>query len=187
MRAAEITQHVLFRVAPFLMSDNDATLRAECGQTTRHGSIIRKSAIAMQLHPICKTAFNVIQSERPLHMPCDLDALPCRQVAINLAARFAKLCFQLFDGRIKIDIVLVGVILQVLQSPFQFKDRFFKIKRLPFHGRLNFLPQSIMVTAVLLFTRLLSSSTSEAARPRPTGGGGCSRLGCAASGTEYRV
>src|ERR1700746_1251624 len=51
----------------------------------------------------------------------------------------------------------------------------------------EFLPQSIMVTAVLLFTRLLSSSTSEAARPRPAGGGGCSRLGCAASGTAYKV
>src|SRR5437016_12444675 len=47
--------------------------------------------------------------------------------------------------------------------------------------------QSIMVTGVRLFTRLLSSSTSVAARPRPTGGGGWSRLGCAASGTEYRV
>ena len=109
MRAAKITQHVLFRVAPFLMRDNDATLPAECGQTTRHRSIIRKAAIAMQLDPICKTPFNVIQSERPLHMPRNLDTLPRRQVAINLAARFAKLCLQFFDGRIKINIVL-GVI-----------------------------------------------------------------------------
>jgi hypothetical protein len=29
--------------------------------------------------------------------------------------------------------VLVGVIFQILQSPFQVKDRSFKIQRLPFH------------------------------------------------------
>ena len=93
------------------MSDNDATFGAECGHTTRHRSIIRKATITMQLDPICKTPLDVIQSERPLHMPRDLDTLPGRQVAINLAARFAKGCLQFFDGRIEIDIVLVGVIL----------------------------------------------------------------------------
>src|ERR1700757_2299179 len=104
MRAAKIAQHVLLGVAPFLMSDNDATLAAKCGQTTRHGSIIRKPAIAMQFDPICKTPFDVIQSEWPLHMPGNLDALPSRQMAINLPARLAKLCLQFFDRRIKIDI-----------------------------------------------------------------------------------
>ena len=136
MRAAKIAQHVLLGIAPFLMSDNDAPLRAKRGQTTRHRSIVRKPAIAMQLSPICKTPFDVIQSERPLHMPRNLDALPGRQVAINLAARFAKLRLQFFDGRIQIDIVLVGVILLILQPPFQLKDRSFKIERLPFHGRI---------------------------------------------------
>src|SRR5438552_9978923 len=111
MRTAKIAQHVLFGITPFLMSDDDATLAAKRGQTTRHGSIIRKAAIAMQLDPICKTPFDVIQSERPLYMPRNLDTLPGRQVVINLAARFAKLCLQFFDGRIKIDIVLVGVVL----------------------------------------------------------------------------
>jgi hypothetical protein len=93
------------------MSDNDAPLRAKCGQTTLHSSIIFKATIAVQLAPICETPFDIIQSERPLHMTRNLDALPGRQVAINLAARFAKLCLQFFNGRIKIDIVLVGVIL----------------------------------------------------------------------------
>src|SRR6266542_3695825 len=90
MRATKIAQDVLLCVAPFLMSDNNATFGAECGHTTRHRSIIRKATITMQLDPICKTPFNVIQSERPLHMARNLHALPGRQVAINLAARFAK-------------------------------------------------------------------------------------------------
>ena len=38
--------------------------------------------------------------------------------------------------------------------------------------RFNLFSQSVIVTVVLLFTRLLSSSTSEAIIPRP-GGGGC--------------
>ena len=111
MGAAKIAQDVFLGVAPFLMSDNNAPLRAKRGQTTRHRSVIRKPTIAVQLAPICKTPFDVIQSERPLHMARNLDTLPSRQVPINLATRFAKLCLQFFDGRIKINIVLVGVIL----------------------------------------------------------------------------
>src|SRR5207244_7762962 len=76
MRATKIAQDVLLCVAPFLMSDNNATFGAECGHTTRHRSIIGKATITMQLDPICKTPLDVIQSERPLHMPRDLDTLP---------------------------------------------------------------------------------------------------------------
>src|SRR5438094_9630162 len=111
MRATKIAQDVLLCVAPFLMSDNNATFGAECGHTTRHRSIIGKATITMQLDPIFKTPLDVILSERPLHMPRDLDTLPGRQAAINLMARFAMACLQLFVGRIELDIVIVGVIL----------------------------------------------------------------------------
>src|SRR5205814_3576184 len=111
MAAAEIAHYILPRVAPFLVSDDDATLRAEHGQTARHRFIICKAAIAMQFNPICKAPFNVIQSERPLRMPRELDALPGSQIAINLASCFAKLCGNCFDCRVEIDIVFVGVIL----------------------------------------------------------------------------
>src|SRR2546430_12365864 len=43
--------------------------------------------------------------------------------------------------------------------------------------------QSVIVTGVLLFTRLLSSSTSEASSPRPCGGA-CSTWRWPESGTE---
>jgi hypothetical protein len=81
----------------------------------------------MQFEPIRKTPFYVIESERPLRMSRDLDALPGRKIAINSTARFSKLCLQFFYRRIEIDVVLVGVILQILQPPFQVEDRSFKI------------------------------------------------------------
>src|SRR5207253_2263921 len=73
-------------------------------------------------------SIDVIERERPLHMARDLDTLPGSQGAVNLASRFAKLCLHYLNGRIKIDIVLIRVIFQILQPPFQFKDRFFKIE-----------------------------------------------------------
>jgi hypothetical protein len=133
MGAAKIPHHVFLGVASFLVRDHDATLAAEHGQTTRHCFVIGKPAVAMQFNPIGKTPVDVIQSEGPLRMSRDLDALPGRKIAINPAARLAKLCLQLFYRRVKIDIVFVGMIVQILQAPFQFKDRSFKIQRLPFH------------------------------------------------------
>ena len=97
MTAAEIAHHIFPGVASFLVSDDDATLRIEHGQAARHGFIISETTIAMQFNPICKTAFDVIQSEWPLRMPRDLDALPGSEVAINLASRLAKLCRNCFD------------------------------------------------------------------------------------------
>ena len=135
MGAAKISHHIFLGVASLLVSDDDAPLAIERGETTRHCSIIGKTPVAMQFNPIRKTSFHVIQSERTLGMARYLDTLPGREIAINAAARFAKLCLQVFYCGIEIDIVLVGMILQILQAPFQFKDRSFKIQRLPVHER----------------------------------------------------
>ena len=184
---------------------------------TPHG-MARSSA--KRRSPCSSTQFvkhrsNVIKRERPLSVPRNLHPLPRRQVVVNLSARFAKLCLKFFHCRSEIDIVLRGMALQILQPPFQFKDRLLKIKRLPFHesvkavkrlklqgaevrhhahsysfqhcNSFNSSTQSTIVTGVRLFTSVLSSSRSVAARPRPVGGGGCSRLGCAESDTEYKV
>jgi hypothetical protein len=117
------------------MSDDDAPLAVQRGDTTRHCSVIGKPPVAMQFNPIRKAPFHVIQSERPLGMARYLDTLPGCEIAINAAARFAKLCLQVFYCGIEIDVVLVGMILQILQAPFQFKHRSFKIQRLPVHER----------------------------------------------------
>jgi hypothetical protein len=130
MGASKIAHHVFFRVAPLLVSDNHTALLAEHGKTARHGLVIGKTAITVQFGPILKTPFDVIEREWPLHMPGDLDTLPGTQVAVNLAAGLAELCLNCTDRRVKIDIVLVGMSLQILQTPFQFKDRFFEIERL---------------------------------------------------------
>ena len=78
MRATEIAHHIFFCVATFLMSDDDTALRAKCGQTTRHGSIVGKTAISMQLNPICKAPLEVVHGEWPLRMPRDLHPLPAQ-------------------------------------------------------------------------------------------------------------
>jgi len=77
---------------------------------------------------------DVIERERPLIMPSDLDSLPSRQTVVNVSARFPKLYLKFFHRRTEIDIVFRRMTLQILQPPFQFKYRFFKIERLPFHG-----------------------------------------------------
>jgi hypothetical protein len=111
MAATEIAHHIFFCVAALLMSDDDTTLRAERGQAARHGSIVGKAAISMQLNPIRKASFDVVHGERPLRMPRDLHPLPRSELAINFPSRFTKVCLKDLNSRIKIDIVRVGVIL----------------------------------------------------------------------------
>jgi hypothetical protein len=116
-----------------LVSDDDATLASEHCHTAWHRAIVGKAAIAVQLDPVRKTALNVIERERPLSVPGDLDPLPSCQIVVNVTARFPKLCLKFVHRRAEIDVMLCGMTLQILQPPFQFKDRLFKIERLPFH------------------------------------------------------
>src|SRR5262249_53158134 len=110
MRAAEIAHHIFFCVATLLVSNDDAALRAKCGQTARHGSIVGKPAISMQLNPICKAPFDVIHCERALRMTRNLYTLPGREVAINFPSRFTKFSLNGLNGGIKVNIVRVGMI-----------------------------------------------------------------------------
>ena len=133
MGAAEIPHHVFFGVAAFLVRDDNATLRIEHGEPARHRFVIGEMAIAVQLSPAGEATLDIIERKRPLHVPRDLHALPRAQVAVNLAARLAQFSFDRFHFRTKIDIVLARMSLQLLQTPFQFEDRFFKIERLQVH------------------------------------------------------
>src|SRR5450432_21496 len=123
----------------------------------------------MQLHPFGKAARDVIECEGPLHMPRDLDTLPGAQVLINLAARVANFQLHRFHFGVEIDVVFVRVRLEFLEPALQFQDWLFEIKRLRIHGRYG-----VMVTAVLVLTRLLNSSRSVALIPNPWSGGGTS-------------
>ena len=70
-----------------------------------------KTAVAVQFNPVRKTALNVIERERPLSVPGDLDPLPSRQIAVNVTARFPKLYLKFFHRRAEIDVVLCGMTL----------------------------------------------------------------------------
>ena len=109
MRAPEVAHHVLLGIAPLLVSDNDATLAAEHRHSAWHCAIVGKAAVAVQFNPVRKTALNVIERERPLSVPRDLDPLPGRQIAVNMTAHFPKLCLKFFHRRTEIDVVLCGM------------------------------------------------------------------------------
>jgi hypothetical protein len=126
MGAAKIAHEVLFSVASFLVSNDDGRLAVEHRQTTRHGTIVGKVAIAVQFNPVCKTSLDVIESKWPLRVPRDLDAFPRRQIAVNPATGFPKIRLQLFYCRIEINVVLVGMVSQIFQLPFEIKIGFSK-------------------------------------------------------------
>src|SRR5262249_55574529 len=121
MRAPEIAHHVLLGVAPFLVSDDDATLAAKHGHTAWHGTIVSKAAIAVQSDPVGKTRLDVMGGERLLIRPSDWDSLPSRQIVENVWALSRKFYLKFFHRRTEIDIVLRRMTLQILQPPFQFK------------------------------------------------------------------
>ena len=106
------------------VTDNTAVALTELGD--RHYAMT-EGQISVQFDPIRKTSLYVIQSEWPLCVSRNLHTLPRAQVAVNLSALLAYLCLQVSYCRIQIDIVLIGMLLQILQSPFQFKNWFFKI------------------------------------------------------------
>jgi hypothetical protein len=63
----------------------------------------------VQFDPVRKTALNVIERERPLSVPGDLDPLPSCQIAVNMTARFPKFYLKFFHRRAEIDVVLCGM------------------------------------------------------------------------------
>ena len=67
-------------------------------------------------------------------MPRDLHSLPRAQVPVNVASCLPNLPLYRRGGRIKIDIVLVGMRLQIGQTLFQFGDWLFEIEWLYIHG-----------------------------------------------------
>ena len=133
MRATEVAFHILLRIAAFLMSDNDATMRAEFRQPARHRLVIAEMPIAMKLDPFGETTRQIIERKWTLRVPRDLHALPGSEVVVNLTARFADLGFHGLDLGIEIEVVLVRMVLQILEPPLQFQDRFLKIERLRIH------------------------------------------------------
>ena len=97
MAATEIAHHIFFRVAPFLMRDDNAALRTEQGEPARHRFVVGEVTIAVQLDPTGETSFDVIERKRPLHVPRDLHPLPRAQVAVNLTPSLADFRLDGFD------------------------------------------------------------------------------------------
>src|SRR5205823_8559432 len=111
MGATEIAHNIFFCVSALLMGDDDTTLRAKSGQAARHGSIVGKAAISVQLNPIRKAPFDVVHVEGPLRVPRDLHPLLRSEIAINFPSCFTKFSLKGLNSGIKVDIVRVGVIL----------------------------------------------------------------------------
>src|SRR5438105_13664984 len=99
MGATEIAHHIFFCVATLLVSDNDAALRAKCGQTARHRSIVGEAAISMQFNPICKAPFDVVHGERALRVLRHLHTPPRSELAGNFSSGVTKLFLSRLNGR----------------------------------------------------------------------------------------
>ena len=78
------------------------------GHSARHRFIVGKTGDRHASRSIGKTALDVIERERPLHMPRDLHPLPRGQVVVNLAAGVANFLLHRLDLGLEIDIVLVA-------------------------------------------------------------------------------
>src|SRR5207237_2169810 len=109
------------------MGNDDAALRAEHGQSARHGFIIGEETIAVQFDPVSKTALDIIERKWPLHVSGNLHSLPRSQVTVDLSAGLINLRFNRLDRRFKIDVVLVGKGLPILKANFQMHDLFFEM------------------------------------------------------------
>src|SRR5204863_2085199 len=96
MGASEVAHHVFLGIAPLLVSDNDATLAAEHRHSAWHCAIIAKAAVAVQFNPVRKATLDVIERERSLSVPRDLDPLPGRQIAVNMTVHFPEFCLKFF-------------------------------------------------------------------------------------------
>ncbi len=116
------------------MRNNHAAALADFRQAAGHRFIVSENAVTVQLDPFGKAARNVIERKRPLHMPGDLHPLPGVEILVNLPARVADLRLHRFDFALEIDLVVFGMVLQILQPALQFEDRFFEIERLRTHS-----------------------------------------------------
>ena len=91
-------------------------------------------AIPTQFNPIAEAAFDVIQSERALHVPRNLHPLPGCQVIVNFATRSFNLGLHRFHFGVKIDLVFIGVFPDFLEPALQFEEGLFKIEWVRFHS-----------------------------------------------------
>jgi hypothetical protein len=71
----------------------------------------------MQFHPPRETASHVIERERSQNMSRQLHALPGGEVVVNLPARFTDFGFHRLHLGIEVEIVLIRMVLQVLETP----------------------------------------------------------------------
>src|SRR4029077_11846357 len=78
--ATKVAHDIFLGVAAFLVSDDDASMGTEHGQSARHRSIVRKMAVAVQFGPAGEATLDVIEGERALHVPRDLDPLPGTEI-----------------------------------------------------------------------------------------------------------
>src|SRR5260370_12773377 len=86
-----MVRHVFLGVAAFLVGDDDTALGIEHGKSARHRFVVGEMTVAVQFRPTGETALDIIERERPLHVPRNLDALPRAQISVNLAARVPQL------------------------------------------------------------------------------------------------
>ena len=134
MRRAEIAQDVLLGVPAFLRANHHHFMPAEAGKPADHRPVLREQPVAVQLAEVGKGRFEVIQRERPLRMPGNLDPVPGAEVGEDLALGFLQLLLDQANFLLEADVEGVGfrVLLQLLKLVLQLHNRLFEVE-LMFH------------------------------------------------------
>ena len=132
------------------MGDDNAAECAKPGQSTRHRLVVCIMAIPMQFNPIAEAAFDVIQSERALHVPRDLHPLPGRQVIVNFATR----SFNLGLHRFHFGVEALAEMLALKKSDLptarkMLSDAQTTVKKLPTSEQAFFKPQIDRIVGLL--------------------------------------
>ena len=89
----------------------------------------------MQLGEIREDGAEVIEGVGPLGMPRQHDALPGREVEVNLPARFLQLLLHQADFLLQVDaqVVLLGVLPELIELALQLDDGLLEVQ-LMFHA-----------------------------------------------------
>src|SRR5207249_10999331 len=94
---AEVAAEYLLGIAAPLMTDDHHRLAVEPRPAGDDRRIFTKEAIAVQLDEVGEDQLEIIERERSLRLARDLDALPWREIPVDLGAQIGQLLLERLD------------------------------------------------------------------------------------------
>ena len=89
------------------MADDHDLFLADLREAADERVVVAEAAVAAHLHEVGGEELEVVERVRPLRMPHDLDALPWREVGVELVALLIELSLELLQLRLGVGDVLL--------------------------------------------------------------------------------